>query len=210
MGNVKTLSRSAYNCVIGLTLLWGFLVNYLIVTNIPVKSVEAIHPAIFLAMYFLCCIIGTIMFNESKNPIISFIGYNLVVVPFGFVLNLFVSGFDSNIIAQALLTTGLVTALMLIITTIKPEWFDGLGTCLLMSLITVVITEIVLLIIGIDLGVIDWLVAFIFSLYIGYDWQQASDKEKTLDNAIDSAAELYIDIINLFVRVVSILAELAS
>ena len=36
--------------------------------------------------------------------------------------------------------------------------------------------------------------------YIGYDWAKAQEKRKTLDNAVDSAVDLYLDVINLFVR----------
>ena len=46
----------------------------------------------------------------------------------------------------------------------------------------------------------DWLVALLFCGYIGYDWAKAQEKRKTLDNAVDSAVDLYLDIINLFVR----------
>ena len=47
----------------------------------------------------------------------------------------------------------------------------------------------------------------IFSGYIGYDWARANMIPKTLDNAIDSAASLYIDIINLFIRILQILSR---
>ena len=46
----------------------------------------------------------------------------------------------------------------------------------------------------------DWVVALLFCGYIGYDWAEAQNNAKTLDNAIDSAVALYLDIINLFLR----------
>ena len=53
----------------------------------------------------------------------------------------------------------------------------------------------------------DFLVAALFSLYIGYDWARANQCQKTLDNAVDLATSLYLDIINLFVRILSILSR---
>jgi len=53
----------------------------------------------------------------------------------------------------------------------------------------------------------DWAVSFIFCGYIGYDWGRACRIPKTLDNAVDSAAAIYMDIINLFVRVLRILGR---
>ena len=54
---------------------------------------------------------------------------------------------------------------------------------------------------------IDWAVVFIFCGYIGYDWGRANRIPKTVDNAIDSAAALYMDIINLFLRILRILGR---
>lgn len=50
-------------------------------------------------------------------------------------------------------------------------------------------------------GWTDWAVALIFCGYIGFNWVRANEMPRTLDNAIDCAAELYLDIINLFVRI---------
>jgi FtsH-binding integral membrane protein len=54
---------------------------------------------------------------------------------------------------------------------------------------------------------IDWVVVGIFCGYIGYDWARANAIPKTLDNAVDSAAAIYIDIINLFIRILSIMGR---
>ena len=47
----------------------------------------------------------------------------------------------------------------------------------------------------------------IFSLYIGYDWYRAQAYPKTLDNAVDSAIDLYIDIVNLFLRILALMSR---
>jgi FtsH-binding integral membrane protein len=56
-------------------------------------------------------------------------------------------------------------------------------------------------------SIIDWIVVIIFCGYIGYDWARANNIPKTFDNAVDSAAALYIDMINLFVRILRILGR---
>ena len=53
--------------------------------------------------------------------------------------------------------------------------------------------------------IVDGLFVLIFSGYIGYDWARANRLPKTLDNAIDSAAALYLDIINLFLRLLRLM-----
>ena len=56
-----------------------------------------------------------------------------------------------------------------------------------------------------DSALYDTLIVTIFSLYIGYDWSRACSYEPTLDNAIDSACDLYLDIINVFLALLRIL-----
>ena len=47
----------------------------------------------------------------------------------------------------------------------------------------------------------------IFSGYIGYDWARAQALPKTLDNAVDCAAALYVDIVILFLRLLRMFAR---
>ena len=49
--------------------------------------------------------------------------------------------------------------------------------------------------------------AAIFSLYIGYDMYRAQRYPKTADNAVDCAVDIYLDIINLFLRLLRILGR---
>ena len=78
--------------------------------------------------------------------------------------------------------------------------------------ITIIITEtivveIVALLLGFAVGWIDFIVVGIFTLYVGFDWSRAQAYPKTIDNAVDSAIDIYMDIINLFVRILSILSR---
>lgn len=151
------------------------------------------------------------MVNGSSNPVVSFIGYNLIVVPLGLVLtvllNLFsLAGYDA-IIATAFGITTIVTIGMMMLSAAFPRFFLSLGRTLGVTLILTIVVEIIMLIAGASLGIIDYVVVLIFCGYIGYDWARANACAKTVDNAIDSAAELYVDIVNLFIRILSILAR---
>jgi FtsH-binding integral membrane protein len=54
---------------------------------------------------------------------------------------------------------------------------------------------------------LDWIFIIIFSLYVGYDWAMAQEDEPTFGNAVKHAANLYLDIVNLFLRLLSIKGE---
>jgi len=202
------ISAAAYNLTIGLTLCWGFAVNWLMVTNIPPEEVSSINIWVFLIGYFASCFFGIYLFNSSTNPAISFIGYNFVVVPFGLIINLVVSQYDSALVSDAIRITGLVTVAMMCLGAMYPAFFQKIVGALTVALLMVIIVELVeVFIFGIHHDIIDWIVVLIFCGYIGYDWGRANQIPKTTDNAIDCAAALYMDIINLFLRILRILGR---
>jgi len=56
-------------------------------------------------------------------------------------------------------------------------------------------------------GIIDWIVVVIFCGCIGVNCGSANAIPKTVDNAIDSATALYMDIIILFLRILRIMGN---
>ncbi|MGY5452797.1 Bax inhibitor-1 family protein [Agarivorans sp. MS3-6] len=204
----KLISASLYNFVIGATLVWGFFVNWLMVLNIPAESIAAVNPIIFFVGYLASCFFGIYLFSKSDNPLVSFIGYNFVVVPFGLIINLVVSRYNPDIVLEAIRVTGLVTFVMMLLGSMYPAFFKKISGALTIALLCVIVVELVeIFIFNTHHGILDWIVALIFCGYIGYDWARANAIPKTYDNAVDSAAALYMDIINLFLRILRILGR---
>ena len=205
----EILSDSAYNATIAGVLLWGLLVNYLL-CRFAVDFVKSLNPAVLLVGYLVLALGGTLIAAKSRKPLISFLGYNMVVVPFGLVISLLVdayAGIDSEIVMYAFLYTMLISVGMMALVMIRPQFFAKLGGMLTAVLIGLILCEVVLLILGVRQIVTDWLVAGLFSLYIGYDIYRSQQFPKTLDNAVDSALDIYMDIANLFIRILSILGK---
>ena len=196
----RELSNKQYNIVIGLILLWGFVVNAIMCAFFP-HVFATWNPTTVLIGYFVVAIAGICMSEFSDNPIMSFIGYNLVVLPVGVVLSISLQDYLMSTIVETFLLTTLITLLMIVISSIKPEIFESLGTTLFICLSGVIVIEFIMMITGLGTPQWwDWLVALLFCGYIGYDWSKAQQERKTLDNAVDSAVGLYLDIINLFIR----------
>lgn len=206
--NDTIIGAGLYNLVIGLTLVWGFAVNYWMVTNIDPNTIASINPWIFFIGYFASCFFGIYLFQKSSNPVVSFIGYNFVVVPFGLIINMVVSQYDPELVTEAIRITGLVTVAMTCLGTLFPAFFQKIAGALTIALLLVIVVELIeIFIFNTHHGILDWIVVLIFCGYIGYDWGRANQIPKTIDNAIDSAAALYMDIINLFLRILRILGR---
>ena len=140
----------------------------------------------------------------SQNPAISFIGYLLVVAPIGMALSLVVPATNISVVRSAVLATLLLSAIFLILAIAYPKFFSSLFRVLSLSLMVALIFQVIAIFTGIgNNGIIDWLVVLIFSCYVGADVAYATRRPKTLDGAIDSACGIYLDIVNIFIRLLA-------
>ncbi len=197
------LSIRAYNIIIGLVLLWGFAINVLMCKFCTDIFMSWNFTAVVIG-YFIVAIAGIMMSTLSNNPFISFIGYNFVVLPVGVILSIALTEYDQISIMNALVTTSIVTIIMIVLASIIPNVFLSMGKVLFACLTGVIICELIFMLIGFSTPSLwDFGVALIFCGYIGYDWAEAQTKAYTLDNAVDSVVGLYLDIINLFLRILS-------
>lgn len=200
----KTISARAYNLIIGGCLLYGFVVNALMISTLT-DFFTNMNTWTLLIGYIVCVIIGVAL-TRSDSALVSFVGYNFIVVPLGALLTVLLPYYASDMVFDAVLITGGITLLMMIFASIYPNMFLKMGRTLFFLLISVFLVELVaVFIFQKDFAAFDYAVVAIFSGYIGYDWAKANVYPKTVNNAVDSATDLYMDIINIFVRVLAIL-----
>lgn len=201
-----TISETKYNMILGAMLLYGFLMNVVLV-KVATNFILSMNPLVFLIGYFIMALVGSIIVVKSHNPVWSFIGYNLICIPIGAVFAICIPKYDSNLIISAIIVTALVTLIMMVLGIIFASFFKKLGLVLLISLLVGIIFESIAMLLGYGGDIFNWLFVVIFSLYIGYDWSKAQQYPKTVDNAIDSAVDLYLDITNLFLRILELLKK---
>ena len=203
--SLENLSSNTYNLVIGACLLYGFIINALMVKFLS-PMLLGMNPLIFLIGYFVLCFAGIFM-SRSKSPLVSFIGYNLVVVPIGALLAISLPSYPTELILTAIIVTGIVVAVMMLLATIFPNLFARMGSALFIALTVSLLAQFIALLLGYGGNAFNWIFVVIFSLYIGYDWYRAQQFPKSLDNAIDCVLDLYLDIINLFLRILQLLSR---
>ena len=203
--SLENLSSNTYNLVIGACLLYGFVINALMVKYLS-PMILGINPLIFLIGYFVLCLAGIFM-SRSKSPLVSFVGYNFVVVPIGALLSISLPAYDPALILTAIIVTGIVVAVMMLLATFFPNLFARMGTALFIALTVSILAQFIAMLLGYGGNAFNWIFVVIFSLYIGYDWYRAQQFPKSLDNAIDCVLDLYLDIINLFLRILQLLSR---
>lgn len=205
----EIISDRGYNMVLGGTIGWGVLVN-VILCMFCGNFVDSVNPVIFLIAYFICAISGMFIAYRSSSPVVSFIGYNMVVVPVGLVIASCVTaygGIGSSVVAYAYLFTMIITGCMIALSVIYPSFFSRIGGLLFSALIGLMLCGLVSFLFGISTYWYAWAGAIIFSLYIGFDFWVSQQYVKTVDNAVDSAVAIYLDIANLFLKLLRILGR---
>ena len=202
------LSDRAYNAIIGFTLLCGLIVNAVMAVSMPISMLEAVmsNYIAFIVAFLVVAIGSVFVIHRSDNPVISFVGFLVLSVAFGVLVSFVVSAYTAASVQRAFIMTSAVTGLMILAAVVFPGVFLSLGRALFVALVGVIIVEVLtMLVFGIHPAAFDWIFVGIFSLYIAYDWQRAQMYPHTADNAVDSAADLYVDIVNLFIRILSII-----
>lgn len=209
--NVNIEART-YNFILGACVVWGLFANFIICKYFTDVALN-MNPLVLIIGYIVLAFAGILISRKSDSALISFIGYNMVVIPVGLVLSISVyayGGINSDVVTNAFMCTMIITALMLVAGTLFPDKFIKLGNVLGIALLCILVSSIVFLFIRTDSIITSWLCAVVFSLYIGYDIAKANKKAFTADNAVDSAVDLYLDIINLFLRLLRILGRSSS
>lgn len=210
VGEGGDLSRRAYNAILGACLLWGFLFNFVLVSVCGDAICNFVYGPngnflFFIIAYFVLAIVGIIITIKSDKPAISFLGYNMVVLPLGAMLCVILKAYPVMTISYAFGATCILTVLMIALSVTFPNFFLSIGRGLFFALLIVIVVELVcVFIFKMNFTIIDIIVAIIFCGYIGFDWARAQRIPSTVDNAIDSACALYVDIVNLFIRLLAI------
>ena len=98
------VTERAYNMTIGLTLLWGILIN------------------VVLLIYFVGTIGCSILVHKSSSPAVSFAAFTGMAMSMGLLLTFYVAAFTGHSVAYAFIATGLVTVIMVILSMLYPAF----------------------------------------------------------------------------------------
>lgn len=205
----QVVSDRVYNAVMGGVVLYGILLNVVLCKYVG-NVYQYINPILFFVLYFVAAIGGVMICKYSSNPFVSFFGYNLVVVPFGLVISTAVEaygGLESSVVTWAFIYTLAITGVMVLGAILFPDFFASVGRFLGIALIGVILASVIAIFVSGMTYVVALFSAIVFSLYIGFDFWRSQQFPKTIDNAVDCALDIYVDIANLFLDLLRILGK---
>ncbi len=210
------LNVKQYNLLIGGLLMWGFALNFLIVRfwgGAVYNFASQVNGGalILIVGYFITVLIGSALVRRD-SPVTTFIGYNLIALPVGVLLCLIMPSYDPNAILLAVAITAGITLVFIALGSIFPRIFLSMGRMLGIGLIILIVGELLTYLIfrssrELTSYLFAWLGAGLFAMFIGFDWARCNVCACTVNNAMAAAANLYLDIINLFIRILEIVGR---
>lgn len=168
---------------------------------------------LWIVGYFLVAIPGVIISAKSDNWVVSSVGYAMVILATGAITGPYVALYKiHSVINIAVITVGVSIGIG-VAGVIYPKSVEHWGGFLLTALWVLIfgsIAQSILLAFGfqsVGLQFWDWLGALLFCGFIFYDMNRAVRLAHTMDNAVDSAVALYLDIGNLLIRLLGAAGE---
>lgn len=175
--------------------------GYLVSTGYKMTSIWEVLLCLAVA------IAGIFIVHATDYIVISLLGYAIIASSMGFPIAGQLSTSTATTIVNAGTLTLLITGIMGFLGVTFPQFFSKIGSALFFSLLALIILRIVAIFVPSlnSFGLLEYIGAGIFSLYIGYDMWRASTVTRTFKNSLDIGINLYLDILNLFSNILSIL-----
>lgn len=155
---------------------------------------------------------GVRLSATSTEPVGSLVGYALVSGMFGLFLGPLVAEYSPGIVFKSfVLTTALVFVLGAVGVAI-PQSLRGWGPFLLGALVALIVGLVIVLFAS-ALGFnaqglvlfLTWVGIVIFSGLVIYDLNRAMRLQRNVNNAIDVSVAVFLDFINIFIRILSLM-----
>ena len=111
------MSDAGFNALMGCTILWGLICNFFICMFLEVQvfNFVAAHPVLFILGYFVLAFLGAIVISGTENAVIAFLGFNLICLPIGALLSVYVGQYTVLSISYVCLLTAIIVVIMIIL-----------------------------------------------------------------------------------------------
>lgn len=165
----------------------------------------------FILGVLVVSIAGIFIALSSDKPIVSLIGYAMIAIPFGLMFGPVVAMYTTASVVKVFFLTTMVVGVLGVVGAVIPDSLDSWGGPLLGGLLLLLLGYFIVPVAGffglpIDtaMTVLDWAGVFLFGALVIFDLNRAMRIPYTHDNAIDSAIGIYLDFINIFIRLLAL------
>lgn len=171
-----------------------------------------------LLLFMLACMIasigGGVLAQANDDPMISVAGGAICAGAMGLMIGPFVALYELGSVTQAFALSAGVVLITGFIGAVLPADLSAWGAPLfglLLGAIFIQFGGIMLAAFGVDMElsftVLDWAVLVLFCAIMVYDLNMARRLDRTFNNAIDVAVNVFLNFANIFIRILSLMGQ---
>ncbi len=211
--SARPISPRAYNLIIAGLIFGGFCVMSLgvnIVSTPAFMMWVARNSLLYLIGSFAGTIAGILLMSSAvkhQSVARSLAGFALFICTFGLMLSMTVMAYDLPTVNTAFIATAGITAVFGALGLAFPHVFQRIAGVLSVSLLALIVVQFIMLLMGVDQTWLDIAVVVVFCGFIGYDMHTAATMAPTVPNAVFMACNLFLDIVNVFIRLLRIVSD---
>lgn len=207
---VRLLDQRVYNLVLTALVFGGFLVMGLcsmLFSDVQFLLAVGDHATRIMFGCLLGSIVAIVMMSmarKSQRVALSLVGYLLFVGTFGFTTSIALLSYSAQTISTAFLATAGITMVFGCLGVAFPNFFQRISGVLGGALLALIVVQLLMMFLGVPQTFLDIAVIVVFCGFIAHDFYVAATDVPTLANAAFNASQLFLDILNVFLRVLSI------
>lgn len=172
---------------------------------------------LYLGFLLVCMLVsmgGGMLAHANDSAGVSVLGGSICAIAMGVMVGPFIALFTTGSVVQAFTLAAIVVVATGVIGALLPQDLSAWGAPLfglLLGAIFIQFGGIILAAFGINMqlvfGILDWVVLLLFSAIMVYELNMAKRLDRTLNNAIDVAVNVFLNFANIFIRILSIMGK---
>ncbi len=214
---LHTMSRSAYLMAICLWTAAGIAVSAVaayLAQGIDFKAMTDATGLLFILGLFGISLLGVFISTKADTVGGKLIGYIIMTVAMGIMCAPLVAAYTTASVAMAFGLTSAAVLLLGVVGAVIKYDLSNMGMFLFGALVALIVGMVGTAIFGVMgihvtvmMAVLNVVGVLIFSLYVVYDLNRAVRMDYTMTNAVEVAVSVYLDFINLFIRLLELLGQ---
>lgn len=206
----NSIDARTFNLIFALTTIYG-MITY----GVLAAFCQHVQFGIWGALGVMVVAFAGCFVAASEVPVMNLLGLTMIAGGLGAISGPFIAQYKVASVVEIAAMTVLITAILGAVGTLYPKSLENWGMLLFTFLIALIVAQIVFPLLYAMAGLplqglrtmLDWAGVILFSGYIVYDFNRAQFIPKTVDNAMDSGIAVFLDIANLFIRLLELFGQ---
>lgn len=207
------VSAHTFNAVFGLSTVFLMAVYAAFISMFLTAKLTTMEIILLCVVAFGGCFVAAIDSIGAK-----LVGGIMVAGGLGAITGPFVNQYKVASVLDVALETVLLVLILGFIGWIVPKSLENWGPLLLTWLLALIVVQILAPITYVILGLplkglthtLDWVGIIIFSGFVVFDFNRAQRVPKTIENAIWCGTSVFLDVANLFIRILELTGQLKT